>query len=274
MWNDIKTVILIGICSAICIAIVFVNPYKGSMDLSELILQLSGSTGEFCLGSSLPELVGFMLCMIPNYIVTMVLGNSVYRYFCTASIYIFSRCSDRRKWYVKTIFHLFVQVCVYEIVSVTTVVLITALRYGVVISVSGNFLFGYHVLLYTMWNFAWVLLINICAIKKGSSSAFLLAIGIQIFLTSCLSIINILEKNHVSKVIIERIVWLNPVAHTVVGWHRGILSIENLAGTQHSICLSSSIILMLLFCIITILIGNVLIQKHDLLIENMEAGVM
>lgn len=274
MWKDIKTIVLISVCSAICTAVVFVNPYKGSIDINELILQLSGSSGEFCLGTSLPELVGFMLRMIPNYIVMMVLGNNVYRYFCTASIYIFSRCPNRHKWYLRTVFYLLVQILIYETISVAAVILVTALRYDILITSNGNFLLGYHILIFTMWNFAWTLLINICAIRKGSSAAFIMAMSIQIFLTVCLSTKNSLQINHAPENIISKVISYNPVAHTVVGWHKNIPSSENLVGFQYPIDLSSSIILMLFFCIIVILIGDILIQTHDLILENVEIGVM
>lgn len=274
MWREIKTIVLIGVCSAVWVAYIFINPYEGNIDLSELILQLSGSAGEFCLGTSLPELIGFMLRMLPNYIIMLVLGINIYRYFCTASVYIFSRCSKRYKWYMKIIFYLFVEVLIYEIIFVATAILITVLRYEVVIDYRGFYVSGYHIFLYTIWNLAWILLINICAIKKGSSNSFLMAIGIQIFFTASLNIITILESYNVPDKIIERIINFNPVAHTVLGWHSGVFFNERLMGNHHSMDMSETIVLILIFGISTVLIGNILIQRHDLLVENIEIGVM
>lgn len=269
MKKNFKKIVLISVCCGIGISLAFVNPYKESIDLSELIFQISGSSGEFCLGTSLPELVSFMLRMIPNYIIMMILGNNVYQYFCTASIYIFSRCPNRHLWYRKIIINLFVQVIVYEIIFTASVVLVTAMRFNVENSAFGVFLLVYHILVYAMWNFAWALFVNVLAIKKASSTAFMVATGSQLFLTSCLNLANVMEMNHLDGQLIEKIIILNPVAHTILGWHEYITY-----KGYHSIGLLSSVVLMLTFCLTMILAGDLIIRKQDLLMENTETGVM
>lgn len=67
---------LIGILSGICISLGFIRPFDGVITLSELVLQLSGSRGELSMSCNLVELIGFMLRMMPNYIMILVLGIS------------------------------------------------------------------------------------------------------------------------------------------------------------------------------------------------------
>ena len=53
--KEITFLLLMGFCCGSLLAFTYINPYNGQITLSELILQLSGSRGEFSLGfSSLP----------------------------------------------------------------------------------------------------------------------------------------------------------------------------------------------------------------------------
>ena len=88
-----------GLISGVYLMTAFVNPYDQEISLSEVILQLSGSRGSFVMGCSLPELLGYMLRMLPCYAVSMIWGIDLYRHFCTAGVYVFSRCTNRLKWY-------------------------------------------------------------------------------------------------------------------------------------------------------------------------------
>lgn len=63
---------------------------------------------------------------------------------------------------------------------------------------------------------------------------------------------------------------MNPVAHTVLGWHRSTLLEVELANSRYSLNLVTSIWIPALFCIVTVLMGGLLIQKKDLLAEDME----
>ena len=56
--KEITFLLLMGFCCGSLLAFTYINPYNGQITLSELILQLSGSRGEFSLGfSSFPELL-------------------------------------------------------------------------------------------------------------------------------------------------------------------------------------------------------------------------
>ena len=81
-----------GFCCGSLLAFSYINPYNGQITLSELILQLSGSRGEFPLGfSSLPELLSFSSKLLPSFLFELYVGTSLYQHFFAASVYIFSR---------------------------------------------------------------------------------------------------------------------------------------------------------------------------------------
>jgi len=79
-----------------------------------------------------------------------------------------------------------------------------------------------------------------------------------------------LTKIQIKQDIIDVFLWLNPVAHTVLGWHRSTLLEVELANSRYSLNLVTSILIPALFCIVTVVMGGLLIQKKDLLAEDME----
>lgn len=274
MYHKKWVVILLGIISGGCISFGFVRPYEEVITLSELVLQLSGSRGEFSMSCNLVELTGFMLRMMPNYILILLWGSKLYSHFCTASIYVFSRCPNRIRWYRKALLPLVKAICVFELLFLSTIVITAVLRYEVIFSVKGFFLLGYHALIYTLWNFTLVLLVNIIAMKLGSSMAFTLVMVIHMTCTAALSIIEILTKIKAQQNTIEVFLWFNPVAHMVLGWHRSPLLSSELANSRYSLNLSVSILIPALLCIITVVTGGLFIQKQDLLVEDIETGTI
>lgn len=270
MHHEKRVVILIGILSGICISLGFIRPFDGVITLSELVLQLSGSRGELSMNCNLVELIGFMLRMMPNYIIILLLGNKLYGHFCTASIYVFSRCPDRMKWYRKELLQLIKTVCIFELLFLSTIIIVSVLRYQVIFSAGGFILLGYHALIFTLWNFALVLLVNLLAINIGSSAAFTVVMVVQMICTAALNIINILTKMQIRQDIIDVLLWLNPVAHTVLGWHRSTLLEVELVNSRYSLNLVTSILIPTLLCIVIVVMGGLLIQKKDLLTEDVE----
>ena len=259
MHHEKRVVILIGILSGICISLGFIRPFDGVITLSELVLQLSGSRGELSMSCNLVELI-----------MILVFGNKLYGHFCTASIYVFSRCPNRMKWYGKELLQLINLICIFELVFLSTTAIASVLRYQVIFSVGGFILLGCHALIFMLWNFTLVLLVNLLAINIGSSAAFTLVMVVQMTCTAALSIINILTKMQIKQDIIDVFLWLNPVAHTVLGWHRSTLLEVELANSRYSLNLVTSILIPALFCIVTVVMGGLLIQKKDLLAEDME----
>lgn len=272
MWRQKKTVLLLGSVFGVYMAFAFVNPWEGNITLAELVLQLSGSRGAFSLGCSLPELMRYVLRMIPCYVVIMILGNSLYSHFCTASIYVFSRCTNRLKWYGQTALSLLGDVCLFEILFTGTVILVTMVRYKIIFSPGGFLLLGYHILIYVMWIFTWVLLMNLCAMKTGSGTAFMVIMGILAVCTASLSLVHKMEVEEVSKDTIERFLSFNPVAHTILGWHGGAFAQAELAGNRYSMNLRVSAAVLFLFCLAVLLAGGALVQRHELLTEDIELG--
>jgi len=92
--------ITIGVVCGVMLSFSRVNPYMGQITLHELVFQLSGSRGEFVLGLYYGAMVDFAFLMLPFFLYQFYGGIQLYRQFCVASVYVFSRTTNQVKWYL------------------------------------------------------------------------------------------------------------------------------------------------------------------------------
>lgn len=263
--------IILSISCGLFLAFSFVNPYGGNISLSQLVLQLSGSRGEFPLGLSIPELVSFATRLIPNYIFQIYFGTQMYRHFCTASVYVFSRVPNRIHWYIKEFIQLAEIVFLYQTISLATVFITTLTRYNIYFDKGGMALLAYHLALQSLLLFSLTLIINLLAIKIGSSTSFFTVAGIQILSISLLAFTKLIQDNTGYVVL-----WLNSnlVAHVIIGWHSSKVDTINqvIWSPYPGLNLNYSLLFMLGLCAITLIIGAVVVNRHDLISTNSEMG--
>lgn len=269
-WQTKRMMILFGVISGGLVSLAFVRPYEKEIALAELVLQLSGARGAFAMGCTLPDLVRFMLRMVPNMLVVMMLGSQLYRHFCTASVYVFSRYPNRLQWYLKSLASLLANVCFFELIFVTSTVLAAMPRYRILFSKSGVLLLGFHALIYTAWIFGWVLMTNLFAIRLGSSRSFMAMMTAQAVCTATLAFVRIFERNGMSAEFIKLFIEINPVAHTVLSWHQGAPFGEALAHSRYDLSPLATIMLLIILDIVIVLAGAAVAGRYDLLSENRE----
>lgn len=219
----------IGLAGGVLLAFLFINPYQGEISLSEAVLQLSGSSGEFALMPVFRDLISFTIRLLPNYIFEMYLGTELYHHFCTASIYVFSRTPHRIRWYMKEVAGVWIVTLFVQMMQMFASIFVTALRYQVVVNQSGIVLMLFHIVVYAMWFFAMTLLF-----MPQFSRYFL----------NC-----------------------NPIAHLVIGWHTGRVEIlrEALDSPYHGVYMESSLFWMVGISVVVIVCGMYLVWKHDFL---------
>lgn len=264
--HHIKSVLIVAALSGALQAVIYVNPYTGTISLSELVLQLSGSRGEFALGVSLHELLGFAMRMVPSYIASAFIGTELYRHYCTASVYVFSRHPNRLSWYAKEVGFIFSSAVVFYIIQLATTIVTTIFRYQIDFDWAGCGLLLYHLAIYTLWLFTMSMLINLLSVFFGSDSAFLSVIIGQSALITLLTF----ASDEVSPLIRT----INPIAHLVLQWHGCTNKLYDgiLATAYPYLNLDSTLLLMLLLGIGIVTACGLILNKHDLLISNMETG--
>ena len=81
-----------------------------SVSLIDLVLRMSyvGTSFEF------PSLFNMTFRLFPLFAFQAIMGNSYYDYFCTGSVYYFSRCQLRKKWLAKKQFELLLASILYS----------------------------------------------------------------------------------------------------------------------------------------------------------------
>jgi len=265
--NKIFPLLIAGILSGGILSIVFINPYDGRILVSEAILQLSGSSGAFPLTPAFKDLISFTIRMLPDYMFELYIGIELYRHFCTASVYVFSRTPNRSRWYIREVLEVAVAVFGYQIIKIFAAMSVTFLRYQIEPDHFGFFLLVFHIIVYSLWVFNVSLLINLISIKYGSNNAFIWIVGIQIFMTALLELVQIFESNlTLTKIFLN----VNPIAHLVVGWHTGtIKELKNsLEVTYIRLDFKVTLVTMLAISIFSVIVGMYLVSQHEFLILN------
>ena len=265
--NKIFPVLIAGILSGGILSIVFINPYDGRILVSEAILQLSGSSGAFPLTPAFKDLISFTIRMIPDYMFELYIGIELYRHFCTASVYVFSRTPNRSRWYIREVIEVAVAVFGYQIIKMFAAMSVTFLHYKIEPDHFGFFLLVFHIIVHSLWVFTVSLLINLISIKYGSNNAFIWIVGIQIFMTALLELVQIFESNlTLTKIFLN----VNPIAHLVVGWHTGtIKELKNSLEVAYiTLDFKVTLVTMLAISIFSVIVGMYLVSQHEFLILN------
>ena len=249
-----------------------INPYGGQITLSNLVLQLSGSRGEFAMGLYYGAMIDFGFLMLPFFLYQFYGGIQLYRQFCVASVYVFSRTTNRVKWYFTELWGMCKGLVVLQVLLQGTTLLVAALRWNVVWTTEGWILLGLHVLLFTLWTFAMALGVNLLALVWGSSAGFLTVFAIQAGMLAALCAGNGLEPSDPT---LARLLLLDPISRLVLGWQSGgALGLESALPAEygHVLTLSGSLLLVALMTVAVVILGLVVIQKKDILVSNLETG--
>ena len=276
MKNRYRLLFLIAVLGGVYLSVMYINPYSGVAALSEMILQLSGSRGRFALGFSYSDLVDLGMRLFPEFIFELYAGIMLYRHFCTASIYIFSRYPYRVKWYIREAGHLGGAVCIFNLILLAVTIFTSAGRYELQIDSAGIVLMAYHFLIHSLWIYAMALAVNLLAIYFGSNTAYGLVISVQLVCIALLNLMDWLVRYYDGgKLSYEKVIKWNPVAHLVLAWHSS--SIESVSQVLTSpymqVDLKCSLIMLLLFGIIMTSIGAFIVKEYDLLVSDLEAEV-
>lgn len=264
--------LLMAIMGGAYYSLMYINPYNGVTTLSEAVLQLSGSRGSFALGFSYSELASFAMRLFPEFIIELYAGIMLYRHFCTASIYIFSRYSHRVKWYLGEAGRLGGMVCILNIFLLEVTILTTTIRYELQIDSAGIILLAYHYAIHSLWIYTMTLLVNLLAVYFRSSTAYTLVISAQLVCIALLNLMDFAVKYHNKGLNYESVIIWNPIAHLVLGWHDcNIKSPDQaLASSYIRMDLTCSLVIFLLLSIILTSVGALVIKNHDLLVSDIE----
>lgn len=264
--------VAIGVACGGLLSLSRINPYTGQIPLQDLVLQLSGSRGDFVMELYYGAMVDFGFLMLPFFLYQFYGGIQLYRQFCVASVYVFSRTTNRIKWYFTELWGLCKGLLVLQAFLQGTTILVAVLRWDVVWTGEGWILLGVHVLLFTLWTLTMALGVNLLALVWGSSTGFLVVFALQAGMLAALCTGTKLE---LADPALARLLFLDPISRLILGWQSGgVFGLEGALPAEygHVLSLSDSLLLVAVMMIAVVVVGLVVIQKKDILVSNLETG--
>lgn len=264
--------VAIGVICGGLLSLSRINPYGGQISLQDLVLQLSGSRGNFVMGLYYGAIVDFGFLMLPFFLYQFYGGIQLYRQFCVASVYVFSRTTNRVKWYFIELWGMCKGLLILQVVLQGTTLLVAVLRWDVVWTGEGGLLLGIHVLLFTLWTFTMALGVNLLALIWGSSTGFLAVFALQAGMLAALCTGAKLESADPA---LARLLVLDPISRLVLGWQSGgTFGLKGALPAEygHVLALSGSLLLLVLIVVTVVVLGLIVIRKKDILVSNLETG--
>lgn len=223
-----------------------------------------------------PYIIDMTLMFFPYLIFQILFGTYIYQHFCSASVYYFSRCSNRVAWLLKEVLRLYSYVLIYLGCLIGGGLIVAGITHAITFDLESFILFFYYLLIYSLYLYLTVVLINILAIIFNSSTAFVIVAGFEMAFILLLVLWEKFLPLHDSIYAGRNsmLLQLNPVAHLVLAWHSSFLDKLNAKINVYSISfdLNISILLFLGLSILVTVIGCKVVKKKDFIIANNETG--
>ncbi len=245
---------------------------SGTIGISDIVMQCSLSAN----GVIPFYLIEITLGMMPFFIFQIVFGTIIYRHFCIASVYYFSRCNARIQWFLREMLKVFMFSVLHSVLIPVIVIGITAVHSSIHFDKEGIILFIYLVFIQSLWLFFITMMMNLISIRIGSQNGFMITSAVQLTFIILLGIWDKLLplKNIDLDQIARNGFWLkwNPISHLIFNWHTSNnAAIDRyIHNFEFSFEFYESILVFSSFSIVIIVIGCVIIKYHDLIVSNIE----
>lgn len=210
---------------------------------------------------------------IPFLLFQILFGTYIYRHFCSAGIYFFSRKKNRESWFIKETGKLYLFVLLYICLFILSGIISTMVVCHVHFDNTALIIIGYYLLIYSMFLFAFTLMINIIAIIAGSRIGFIITASVEILGIGLFLMLGKIITTEAD--IAGKYIWTlkaNPFAHLVFGLHSSkidrlnkLINIKNI-----NFDLNESVIYFFTLSLIMIIIGFFVVKKREFIISNRE----
>lgn len=254
----------------------FFSIFNYTKNVSEItvsdIILMTGLNGVDYYPQYLPEITYWF---VPLLLFQIFFGTYIYRHFCSASVYFFSRNCKRISWFLKEVIKLYLFVLMYLFIMIFSGILITGIFVKVIIDEVFFLIFIYYLLVYSLFLLVTTLGINILAVVFGSNIGFVIVESIIIFGITVFSIIG--NYFIIEEALLDKYTWilkLNPVSHIIFSVHSSKINSINELINKKSITfdLDLSVLMLLIASVIVIICGCFVISRHDFVDINKETG--
>ncbi len=205
------------------------------------------------------ELEKILFRFIPLLLFQIVYGTYIYRRFCSASVYYFSRNHNRIKWFIQEIVKLYGYSVLYLVLMIMSGVVITMIITKVVFDVSMIKVLFIYLLIFSLYNFAIASAVNILSILFSSNMGFAIAEAVNIFCIAAYTIVGKLFS--VDGELPDECEWMikiNPFYHLIF----------NSEKTEDNYLFSIG--LFGVIAVVVIIVGCMVVNKHEFINANLE----
>ena len=212
---------------------------------------------------------------VPLLLFQVFYGTYIYRRFCCASIYYFSRCCNRVGWFLKECLRMYIFCVGYLVVFVVSGVIATDIFVKVTVDAVSIYIFVYYVLIYSFFLLFTTVAVNLFGILFTSNVGFAV---VESFLFLCIAIYTMSGEYFIPEnAQVRDYQWLvksNLFSHLVFGIHSSKVEELNQLIHQKEILfdLDESLLLFIMLSVVTIIAGCIIVHYHDFINTNKEKG--
>lgn len=259
------------VAAALLVGIVCLG--KGFLDLehipvSEIILWNAFDGIEYY-----PQYVSeFMFQYMPLFIFQILFSVYIYKHFCSASIYYFSRNINRIYWFLKEAGKMFVNAVIYLAIICITQIIFICFFSSITINVSAVIIAVYYILIYALFLLATTLAINVFSIIFSSNVGFITVQSVMLLFISVFFMLGNYIEDGVITEKMELLLKGNMIANLIFSIHSSkIEKVDELIHMQDiHFDLNFSILYYLILSVGVLILGCYVVEKHEFIINSKE----
>lgn len=209
---------------------------------------------------------------MPLLIFQIVFATYIYKHFCSASIYFFSRNINRIKWFLKEIRKLYIHTVLYLAIFNIVGIMITNLFIKVSVDDGVILLIAYYILIHSLYLFLTTLTINIVAIISRSDIGFIVVEGFILLEMVTYLLLGNRIQNDVIEGVNLYMLKSNLIANLILPIHSSNITSVNKFINEKSLefDLNFSVLYYLMISIVIIIVGTYVVEKREFIVNNKE----
>lgn len=262
----IKTVLVGLIVGIVCVGTGFLN--LEYIPLSKIILSNAFDGVDYY-----PQYISmFTFQYMPLFIFQIFFATYIYKHFCSASVYYFSRSINRINWFLKEVTKIYANAVIYLLTMCASEMIVISMFSTITVDSSAIIITLYYIFIYSLYLLATTLAINVASIMFSSNIGF---ITVQSIILLSISVFFLLGNYIKDDILTEKIIMLlksNIIANLIFTIHSSrigkISNLINIKGINFD--LNFSIIYYLVLCVAIIIIGCFVVEKHEFIINSKE----
>lgn len=263
-----KILFLAVACGVLC---VFSNmSHVKELQLSDIIFRIAFGYAWY----DIVYIVPIMALFLPLFLFQILCGSMIYRYFCCASVYYFTRNGNRIKWFLMECGKLYVTTIGFLVVMFLSGTIALSFVSDITIDQDVLWMGGFYFLLHSLFLFSFTLAINVLSIVWNSTAGIVIPVGIQLMSIAFYTMLSGFSNTESGGLSPENawMIYGNPFAQIVFRIHtidgKAISSV--LGEEAFTFDLRTSVVYMAVVAVSVIVGGCVVVHNHEFITNDKE----